>query len=196
MTIAAEASPAPGTTRDELVRAEEAVPPSRFAPPDEAVARILIGPYDVWPFFDRRVRPHRRNKPTALNFRFWLTGGRKRGRRRGEGQNIYVDRYETRDVGLAAAVLVLNVLDAFLTVVYLSYGGAEANPIAAWLLECGVGWFLAAKTLAVSVCLIFLILHKTFRLVRPALRLLLFFYALLLVYHMFLQTSAVIHGLA
>lgn len=196
MTTVEEATPPTGTTRDESSPDAGPAASSRFAPPDPAAARVLVGPYAVWPFYDRRVRPDRRRKPTALDFRFWLAGGRKRGRRRGERNNIYVDRYEVRDVGLAAAVLVLNVLDAFLTVVYLSYGGAEANPIAAWLLECGVGWFLAAKSLAVSVCLLFLILHKTFRLVRPALRVLLFFYALLLVYHMFLQTSAVIHGLA
>jgi hypothetical protein len=195
MTSAPPATPPAATpaTDRHFVSAPSA---SRFAPPDPARATALLGPYGVWPFHDRRVRPDRRGRPTPIEARFWLAGRRQRGRRRGERDNIYVDRYEVRDVGLAAAVLVLNVLDAFLTVVYLSYGGAEANPVAAWLLECGVGWFLAAKSLAVSVCLLFLILHKNFRFVRPALRLLLFFYAVLLVYHMYLQTSAVIHGLA
>lgn len=173
-----------------------AEPPPRFSPPDPVKAAELVGIYGVWPFHERRVRADRRDRPTVVGPANLRGGRRRRGRRRGEERNIYVDRYRVRDLGLAAAVLVLNILDAYLTVLYLAYGGAEANPVAAWLLECGVGWFLGAKSFAVSLCLLFLVVHKTFRFVRPALRALLFFYAALLVYHLYLQASAIVHGLA
>lgn len=192
--VPTEAASAAGSS--ETVRSEPPPPPPRFAPPDPTNVAELVGIYAVWPFHERRVRTDRRDRPTAVGPGNLRGGRRRQGRRRGEERNIYVDRYRVRDLGLAAAVLVLNILDAYLTVLYLAYGGAEANPVAAWLLECGVGWFLGAKSFAVSLCLLFLVVHKNFRFVRPALRALLFFYAALLVYHLYLQTAAIVHGLA
>jgi hypothetical protein len=92
-------------------------------------------------------------------------------------------------------VLVLNILDAWLTLLYLGYGGTEANPVARKLLEWGTQWFLGAKSLLVTGCLLFLAIHKTFRWVRPALRVLIWFYGGLLVYHLCLQAQAILPGL-
>jgi hypothetical protein len=62
------------------------------------------------------------------------------------------------------------------------------------MLECGPGWFLTAKSLAVGLCLVFLFVHKTFRFVGAAMRLLLLFYGALLLYHVYLQAAAVAFG--
>jgi hypothetical protein len=86
-----------------------------------------------------------------------------------------------------SVILILNVLDAWLTLVYLGYGGVEANPIAKALLDAGTGSFVGAKSVAVGGCLLFLVLHKKFMAVRPALRVLMGFYGVLLVYHLYLQ---------
>lgn len=144
-------------------------------------------PEKTWPEVDRRKTTDRRGKPTG----FWQSiiskGSRARGRRKGENQNIYVDVFKRRDLILVLVILVLNILDAWFTLDYLQKGGTEANPVANRLLEAGDGWFVAAKCLMVALCLVFLVLHKTFRHVRTALLFLLSFYGVLLVYHIYLQ---------
>jgi hypothetical protein len=156
-----------------------------------------MGPYGCWPYVERRSGTDRRARATRLFSRFSVLGGaRLAGRRRGERDNIYVDRYDARDLRVVLAILALNILDAWLTLVYIGYGGTEANPIARTLLEWGTDWFVGAKSLLVTACLLFLAVHKTFRCVRPALRLLSWFYGGLLVYHLVLQANVVIPALA
>jgi hypothetical protein len=112
-------------------------------------------------------------------------GSRAAGRRAGEAHNLYVDRYQARDVVMAVAILVLNILDAWFTLVYLDKGGTEANPIAQYLMD--QGWFIFSKAVVVGLCVLFLTVHKTFRLVRPALVVLILFYSGLLLYHIYLH---------
>jgi Domain of unknown function (DUF5658) len=170
---------------------------SRVATPESAPGVDRMGPYASWPYVDRRHGPDRRTRGTKLWSRFLLWGGsRLAGRRKGERDNIYVDRYERRDLMGVVVILVLNILDAWLTLLYLGYGGSEANPIARKLLEWGTEWFLGAKSLLVTACLLFLAVHKTFRCVRPALRVLTWFYGGLLGYHLVLQARAIIPALA
>jgi hypothetical protein len=156
-----------------------------------------LGLRGTWPQVERRKGPDRRARPTPFLSRFsFLGGGRLAGRRKGERDNVYVDRYDVRDVRAVVVILVLNILDAWLTLIYIGYGGSEANPVARRLLDWGTGWFLGAKSLLVTGCLLFLAVHKTFRCVRPALRLLTWFYGALLVYHLVLQARIVLPGLA
>ena len=124
---------------------------------------------------------------TRLFSRYMLRGTRVSGRRLGELHNHYVDRYHPADLALSGAILVLNILDAWFTLSYLGKGGSEANPIARFLMEQGTGWFIFSKAVVVALCILFLMMHKTFHFVRPALWALFGFYALLLVYHLYLQ---------
>lgn len=147
-------------------------------------------PYGTWPYVERRSMRDRRAMPTKLFSRFSFTGRRLGGRRREEQQNIYVDRYRRGDVLLGFSVLLLNILDAVLTLVFLdTQRGQEANPVARYLLEAGTGWFLFFKSFVVALCVLFLVMHKTFRFVRPALYLLLVFYMGLFGYHIVLQVG-------
>jgi len=148
-----------------------------------------LGPYGKWPYVERRHGPDRRLSGTRLFSRYMLTGRRVGGRRAGDAINFYVDRYQPRDLFLAMAILILNILDAFFTLNYLGKGGSEANPIARFLMEQGTGWFVFSKAIVVALCTIFLLMHKTFRFVRPAIYVLFVFYSLLLVYHIYLQLS-------
>ena len=152
------------------------------APGAEAEADL-----NSWPYVDRRKTPDRRRRPTA----WWdsLLGRRRRvrGRRKGESQNIYVDLYDQWDLILAAAIFSLNLLDALLTLVFLGQGGREVNPVMAELLGYGVQAFVLEKCLVVALCLVALVVHKTFALARVASYLLLGAYGVLTVYHLVLQ---------
>jgi hypothetical protein len=145
------------------------------------------GAGDGWPFVERRVRPDRRLAST----RPWsaLFGPRRRrgGRRRGEQQNLYVDRYEPRDVALVVCVFALNLADAVYTLFHLAHGGSEANPVHAILLSIGTHWFVAEKIVVVGALLLLLTVHKTYRLALAGLWSLAAVYACLLGYHVVLH---------
>ena len=148
-----------------------------------------LGPYGTWPYVERRVQPDRRLFGTRLFSRYLLQGNRVGGRRAGENRNLYVDRFHPGDLMLTGGILILNILDAWFTLNYLGKGGSEANPIARFLMEQGTGWFVFSKAVVVALCVLFLMMHKTFHLVRPALWTLLGFYSLLLAYHLYLQVA-------
>jgi hypothetical protein len=63
----------------------------------------------------------------------------------------------------------LNVLDAFLTMMILKDGGAEANPVVGSVIELYGDRFWLWKFFMVSASLILLCLHSKFRLVMPIL---------------------------
>jgi hypothetical protein len=144
---------------------------------------------ETWPAVDRRQSADRRAEPT----RPWqsMLGLRRRhsGRRAGEVQNSYVDVYARGDTLLIVSILVLNILDAFLTIVHLQRGGEEANPIMDSLLQWGgYGSFLFQKCAVVGSLLILLMVHKNFKIARLGMWTLLAMYVLLFGYHLMLQT--------
>lgn len=145
--------------------------------------------YRSWPYVDRRLTPDRRARPT----RWWegLLGARRRigGRRHHERNNIYVDRYERRDLLLIAAIFSLNLFDAGLTLYNLSVGIAEANPIMDAVIDLGPWSFLYEKLFVVGSCLLALTIHKNFRGVRRAMTMLLWTYALLALYHVLIHVA-------
>jgi hypothetical protein len=144
-----------------------------------------------WTGPDRRLHADRRSAPTQPFSRPVRQGRRRGGRRAGELENLYVDRYDRLDLGLALLLLLLNILDAVFTLETIEGDASlELNPVTRWLLEQGPIWFVASKALVVAVCLLFLTVHKTFRWVRGALHLLLALYAALFAYHLILQTRA------
>lgn len=149
--------------------------------------------FDSWPYVDRRRLDDRRHVPTSAFFGWLHRGRRKRGRRFGEEQNIYVDLYGREDVLLVAFILVLNILDAYFTLDYVRIkSGREANPVADLLLKMGNDYFIYAKCVLVMLSLVFLLVHKTFRYVTAALWLLFAFYGVLFFYHLFLQVEFVL----
>jgi hypothetical protein len=151
------------------------------------VAADRLGPCGVWPYVERRSGRDRRLEATRPFGRFMFRGRRAGGRRREEVRNLYVDRYGRQDLVLVGLILALNIADALLTLTYLGQGGTEANPLMRAVIDSGEGWFLLVKALGVGLCVLILLVHKTFRLVRQALHASLGFYGCLLVYHIVLQ---------
>jgi hypothetical protein len=129
-----------------------------------------------------RRNTDRRNRPTAPWKDLFSPLRRARGRRASD-QNGYVDRYSKRDVGLLFAIFLLNIADAFMTMLWLHRGGREANPIMEFFLDIGPVAFLAQKCLIVGFWLILLLVHKNFRFAKIGLYASLAVYALLLIVH-------------
>ncbi len=144
-----------------------------LASPEEANPRLAV---------DRRARP------TPVISRFWLTGRRRGGRRDGESENIYVDRYTPFEVSLAIGILILSILDMVFTVMHLNAGGTEANPVMAWMLSAGgQPLFMAVKIVSTLVGLFVLLIHVRFRRVRPLLTFTFLVYVGIFVFHMYLM---------
>ena len=119
--------------------------------------------------------------------RYTLYGGRRRGARRADDdREIFVDRYSTRLFLAVLAVVLLNLLDAWFTLLFLAHGGTELNPIIDRVLQYGPRAFLVLKTAGIGFCLAFLTLTKNFRAARIGLWVVLGGYSLLLCWHLLL----------
>ena len=141
---------------------------------------------DRWPAGERRETASRRSRPTRLwDSLYGLT--RRRAGRRSDDRTLYVDRFSLPDVLLMLGIFLLNVFDALFTLIYLSHGGEEANPVMDGLLQVSDWAFLAQKCFVVGLWLVFLTVHKNFKHVRVGLWALLALYTGVLFYHCVLQ---------
>jgi hypothetical protein len=140
---------------------------------------------------ERPRGPDRRQRATPMLSRYTFHGGRRKGGRRdGEVENIYVDVYSPMLVGLLVVFFALTVIDSVSTLIYLGKGGQELNPIAQWMIDQGPLFFVLAKGILSGLCLLFVMLHKTFKPARLALGVGFAFYFLLGGYHLVLQIMA------
>lgn len=116
--------------------------------------------------------------------RYWLRGRRHGGRRSGETESVYVDRYRAGEVLLVAWLAAASAADLGLTILHLAEGGTEANPVMKWFLDAGgLSAFAAAKVLLTLGAAVFLLIHARFRITRPALWGLAVMYAALMGFH-------------
>jgi hypothetical protein len=137
---------------------------------------------------ERRTGVDRRERATGVLSRHWLIGRRREGRRRGERDNIYVDRYGLWDWLLVGGILGLSLLDMVFTLIHLNAGGTEANPVMAWTLEWGGhGAFKAVKVATTVVGLLVLLVHVRFRRVRWLLAAAFLVYLGVFVFHLYLS---------
>lgn len=153
--------------------------------PDHPARAIAPAPGNAPPAARRRSerrRSDRRARPTAPWKDLFSPLRRARGRRASDRKG-YVDRYSKQDVALLFAIFLLNIADAFMTMLWLHRGGGEANPVMAFFLDIGPFAFLAQKCLVVGFWLILLLVHKNFRFAKIGLYASLAVYALLLVLH-------------
>jgi hypothetical protein len=121
--------------------------------------------------------------------RYTWFGGRRRGARRTEEQvGAFVDLHGPSLFLVAIAIVALNLLDAWFTMLFLSHGGHELNPVVQALLDLGYGcWpFLVFKTLGIGTCVLLLTVTKNFRPARIGLGFVLVGYLALLGWHLFL----------
>ncbi|MHC5065301.1 MAG: DUF5658 family protein [Planctomycetota bacterium] len=137
---------------------------------------------------DDRSQTDRRTEPTPMFSRYTLWGGRRRstGRREVDRYPGFVDEHGAWLFMVVLAIVALNFLDAWFTILFLSYGGSELNPMVDWLLGKGTWPFILAKSLGIGLCVAVLTVTKNFRVARIGLGIVLTGYSLLLGWHLIL----------
>jgi hypothetical protein len=112
---------------------------------------------------ERRQQVDRRTNPTKPLSRYIFRGRRVRARRDDENVNYYVDRYNPHYLAITCSILVLCVLDAYLTLTLIRFGGVELNPFMLVLMNKDIVLAMVIKYLLTAFCMIFFLLHKNFR---------------------------------
>jgi len=134
-------------------------------------------------------RTDRRTRPTPMLSRYSIFGGRRRTVRRvEEREGAFVDVHGPRLFLLVASIVALNLLDAWFTLLFLSHGGRELNPIVQAVLDLeSHPWpFVIFKTVGIGCACGFLALTKNFRPARIGLWVVFVGYAALLGWHLYL----------
>jgi len=139
-----------------------------------------------------RTQIDRRRRATPLFSLHWLRGRRRGARRASEREfGYYVDRYRRGEWALVIGILLLSTSDLILTMVHLSAGGREANPVMALALEQSEATFIFVKLATTVLGLMILLTHVRFRRVRPMLSVVCGLYGLVIVYHILLRTGSI-----
>jgi hypothetical protein len=143
-----------------------------------------------------RSKRDRRLRPTPMFSLYSFRGGRRAAPRRvEENEGAYVDYYGPGLFLTVTAIALLNFLDAFFTILYLSYGGRELNPVVQHSLDWGIPWFIALKSVGIGICLIFLTVTKNSQFSRFGLALIFTGYLALTCWHAVLYVGLAALGL-
>jgi len=136
---------------------------------------------------DKSDRTDRRVKPTPFLSRYTLTGGRRKAVRRNDDRrkHIFVDLYDTRLFIAIFILLILNVLDGYLTLILVQENIiVEANPIMAFCLDYGHVPFFWVKYLLMAVSLLIFCIFRGFKLSNISLAGSIMLYASVLIYQL------------
>ena len=94
---------------------------------------------------ERRCGYDRRRTGINTFLRGGFTPRRRNGGRRQDDQALFIDWHEPHLLFLAVAILLLSFSDAFMTLVLLSAGAHEANPVMDFVLQEKPQLFAAVK---------------------------------------------------
>lgn len=115
---------------------------------------------------DRRQGPDRRRHTWRTITYCGLHGRGRRRQTRRHDSNYYLDHYDHRLVVTGVLVLLMSCADAMLTLTLLKRGAFEANYLMAQLLEIGEAPFIVTKIVITAACVLFLLMHAHFRVLR------------------------------
>jgi hypothetical protein len=110
---------------------------------------------------ENETLPERRQSPTKPISRYAFKGRRMKSWR-DDDVNYYVDRYGPKLFALISAVLLMGVLDAYLTIRILHLGGSELNALMRWMLDHHPGLAITLKYLVLAASIVILVIHKNF----------------------------------
>lgn len=105
---------------------------------------------------DYRVNKDRRVFTMSTALKSLTLTRRKKHRRHDENPNAQKDWYHPKLFVLVIGIMLLSILDAFLTLKLLSNGAIEANPIMNYFLGIGVSAFIMSKMLLTGASIMFL----------------------------------------
>jgi len=129
--------------------------------------------------YDRRIINDRRRQPTPFLSRHIISGGRRRSIRReaDKKKHIFVDHYSLHLFVKILLLLILSVLDAYLTLALVKESViVEANPIMALYLEHGDVTFFLEKLLLTSLSVFIFCVFNHFTVARISLSLAIIIY--------------------
>lgn len=132
----------------------------------------------------------RRKPQSVFAWHTWFGGRRRTVRREWEREGAIVDVHGPRLLVMAVLIVALNLLDAWFTLLFLSHGGQELNPMVQLMLDLGSHpWpFLIFKTIGIGLAVTLLVLAKNFKPARIGLWIVLVGYTVLLGWHLFLYS--------
>jgi hypothetical protein len=133
-----------------------------------------------------------------LSFHHFFFGGKRRQLRRKEDKHAlnFVDEYSPVLMGCIVAILLLSILDGFMTLYLLEHDMYEVNPVMSFCLSLGPWFFLCSKFLLTcfgAMCLLVVNNNQVFNdriRVRDIFPALLFLYFLVIAWHSFLYSVA------
>lgn len=113
-------------------------------------------------------RTDRRQVAVGFLSKHRLNGRRKNFRRKDESNSAthYVDRYSRQTSFASMIILLLCIVDAFMTLNLLNHGATEANLVMRLAIEEGVAAFILTKYLMTAASVLFLVVHSNFRIAR------------------------------
>jgi hypothetical protein len=112
---------------------------------------------------DQRIQKDRRRNPVSPGS-ICLLGGRRRQVRRAEDakKGYYVDIYSKRSVFIISTILIMSIVDGYLTLSLVAQGAMEANPIMRFYLQLNTPLFLCVKYVVSYMSVFLLLIHKNF----------------------------------
>jgi Domain of unknown function (DUF5658) len=131
---------------------------------------------------ERRSRPDRRHRLWWSFFYGAVRPRRRRvGRRTDDGRFQPTDWHGAHLWAVSVGILILSVVDAFLTVTLMSGGAVEVNPVMAAVMGHDIGVFAVLKIAMTGVCVMLMVFLARYRFMRVV-RVELLLYGVLLTY--------------
>jgi len=115
---------------------------------------------------ERRSGVERRKRTLAAYWRGARNPRRRDGRRPADQIYPIVDWHSARIFAVVLTILTLCVVDGVLTVMLLSMGAIEANPVMAYFLPHNLGWFATVKLSLTALGMLVLVGCSRMRLFR------------------------------
>jgi hypothetical protein len=111
--------------------------------------------------FERRTGFDRRQRHKPVFSKYWLIGKRETPRRKEDRQwRFHPDRYSPRTFVAILLIVMLSMLDAIFTLVLISRGATELNPIMNYYLGYGPRVFFVVKYLLTFASILLILFHK------------------------------------
>lgn len=109
---------------------------------------------------NRRDKDRRKNQ--KARFKYLLFNGRRERSRRAEDNQkaAFFDRYPPKLFAAIAAILMLSIFDALLTLILIDKGSTELNPVMDYFLQHGLLPFIIAKYILTSIGVVILLIFK------------------------------------
>ena len=119
---------------------------------------------------DDRAVEHRDTERRKTSFNTLLGAlfkqRRRTSRRDGDMVNNYIDWYDHWPLVATVLIILLCLIDAFLTLILLNHGAIELNVLMDWLIKEDIQTFALVKMFVTGLALVVLVMHFNFRVYR------------------------------